>query len=48
MHISALRKNSAPLLPEGTVKCTHLAPYQIHRGHQLKESKVVQMPKEER
>ena len=31
VYICSLRKKSAPLLPEGTVKCTHLAVQQIHR-----------------
>ena len=26
LYICALRKNSVPLLPEGTIKCAHLAP----------------------
>ena len=30
------RKKSAPPLPDGTVKWTHLAPKQVHRGRQLK------------
>ena len=32
VHLCALRKNSATLLPEGTVECTDLAPQQIYRG----------------
>ena len=35
LYICSLRKKSAPLLPEGTVKCSHLAALQIHRGCQL-------------
>ena len=35
-YICALRKKSALLTPEWTVKCTYLAPEQIHRGSQLK------------
>ena len=31
VYICAFRKKSAPLLPKGTVKSTHLAPQQIHR-----------------
>ena len=31
VHLS-LRKKSAAVAPEGTVKCTHLAVQQIHRG----------------
>ena len=30
-YIFALRKKSIPFHPEGTVKCTQLAPKQIHR-----------------
>ena len=34
-------KKSVPYFPRGTVKCTPLAPYQIHRqtGRQLKSKK---------
>ena len=35
VYIRALGKRSAPLLPEGIVKCTHLAPSQNYRGRQL-------------
>ena len=38
-YICPLWKDSAPLLPEGTIKCMHLAPKQIHRGSQLKQTK---------
>ena len=31
VYICSLRKKSAPLLPEGIVKCTHWAVQQIHR-----------------
>ena len=33
MYICSLRKKTTPLLPEGTVKCIHLAAKQIHRGY---------------
>ena len=35
VYICVLRKNSVPLLPEGTIKFTHPATQQIHRGCQL-------------
>ena len=35
VYICASKKKSAVILPEGTVKYTHLAPLQIHRGRQL-------------
>ena len=40
VYICPLRKKGAPLLPEGTVKCTLLAAYQVHRGCLLKSTKV--------
>ena len=33
VQICPLKKKSAPLLPEGTVKCTHLAVQQIYRRY---------------
>ena len=36
VYICSHRRKSAPLLPEGTAKCTHLAAQQIHRGCKLK------------
>ena len=36
VHIRHPCNYSAPLLPEGTAKYTHLAPKQIHSGYQLK------------
>ena len=39
VYISALRKKCASLHPEGTVRCTHRAPWPINRGHQLKQTK---------
>ena len=38
-YICPLWKDIAPLLPEETIKCMHLAPKQIHRGSQLKQTK---------
>ena len=32
-------KKGAPLLPEGTVKCTHMIPEQTHREHQIIKKK---------
>ena len=39
VFICPFRKKSAPHLPEGTVKCSYLAPYKIHRAHQEEETK---------
>ena len=36
VYICALKKRSAPLIPEDTIKCTDLATQQIYRTHQLK------------
>ena len=36
MYICALRKKIAPHVPERKAKCTHLAPYQTHRGNQAR------------
>lgn len=40
-----LRKRSAPLLPEGTLARSHLAPSQTHWGSQLKQNKRVLLAK---
>ena len=40
-----LRKKSAPLLPEGALTRSHLAPLQIHWGSQLKQNKMVLLAK---
>ena len=45
VYICPLRKKGAPLLSEKTVKCTHLEPEQIHWGCQLKNTKMVLLPK---
>ena len=35
VYICPLMSKNAPPLPEGIVKCAHLAPQKIRRGHQM-------------